>query len=776
MFRPAIRRRACAAGCGTAAVALACVLLAPSSRATGQAPSGQPASGQPASGQPASGQPQSGQAESGQPPRPTFRLDASYVRVDVYPTRGGAPVPDLALADFELLEDGKPQKIEQFERVSLDATAARTERRDPNTVAESRAQAMDPRRRVFVVFLDTGMTVLEASHAARKPIVDLLNRLIGDEDLYAVMTPEMSASGITFARRTEALDADLARHWTWGQRDALVRRDPEEASIEMCFPDPAPERYCTSPDGKKVVQPANAYRGVAQQLIERRAEKRTLEALDDLSAVLGSIREERKAVIVVSQGWRLLEPKPALTRLQECDQPALPGLPGTNPVGRVVADAGSSRDARGVATPSQCNAYAVEYANVDNASSFRYLIERANRFNVSFYPFDTRGLAVFDRSIGARDDRIRNDPGERSDLGRGPRGPLSGDMDRTVNRVESLRTMAEATDGLAVVNTNDLDGGARRIANDLSTYYLLGYQSTNTKLDGKWRDITVRIKAPGVQVRARKGYRALTEKDLALLGRGGAPGNAAGTPGTTAPGPAAAGAAAMSSVIAPLAGIDRALPWRSRVAWRAGAAEAGRARFWIASEIDEATLRQPDWAGGGTWTATLARADGTRITDATLKLEAGARAVEASLDADVPQGADVMVRLRLTPTSGGLPLSDTIRFTPASTMNGRLFRRGPTTGLRFVAAGDPRFRRTDRVRVALPVEDASLATEATLLDRAGNALKVPVAARVETIDGGPWAVGELALAPLSPGDYVIRLVLGQGDRAQTTLTGIRIVN
>ena len=58
---------------------------------------------------------------------------------------------------------------------------------------------------------------------------------------------------------------------------------------------------------------------------------------------------------------------------------------------------------------------ATQYASVDNARASAQLVERANRFNVSFYPFDTRGLAVFDRSIGARDDRIRNDPGERSE-------------------------------------------------------------------------------------------------------------------------------------------------------------------------------------------------------------------------------------------------------------------------------------------------------------------------------------------------------------------------
>ncbi len=393
---------------------------------------------------------------------------------------------------------------------------------------------------------------------------------------------------------------------------------------------------------------------------------------------------------------------------------------------------------------------------------------------MSFYPFDTRGLAVFDRSIGARDDRIRDDPGERSEKGRGERGPLGRDMDRLANRVASLRTLAEATDGLAVVNTNDLAGGARRIVNDLSTYYLLGYQSTNTKLDGRWRVITVRVKTPGVQVRARKGYRALTEAEVALLRSGDAPAAAPGTPPPPARRVELTGAAAVSRVIESLAGLDRALPWRSRAAWRAGASP-GRTRFWIASEVDDATLRQPEWASGGTGTATLALSDGKGLADVTLKLEPGSRVLEASLDAEIPASTEVMVRLRLNPAGGGLPLSDTLRLTPSGA-SARLFRRGPTTGRQFVPAGHSRFRRTEHARVAVPIEDASSTIEAALIDRAGAALRIPVASRVETIDGTAWALGEVSLAPLSPGDYVLRVVVGSGAGAATSLTPIRIVN
>ena len=760
MNRPDNRRSTFAIGIRLGVPTLACVLLlaGPQARQQAAAPPAPPAP--PAQDQPA---------------RPTFRLGASYVRVDVYPTRNGEPVPDLERGDLELLEDGVPQRIEQFERISLQNTIDRASRRDPNTVAESREQAGDPRRRVFVVFLDTGMTTIEGSHAARKPIVDMLDRLIGDDDLFAIMTPDMGARDITFARRADSLDAELAKYWTWGQRDALVRRDPEEAALETCFPDPAPEKYCTGPDGKLVKQPPDAYRGVAAQLIERRSEQRALAALDDLASELGALREERKAVIVVSQGWRLLEPKPGLVRLQECDQAPLPGMPGVSPGGRMVGDVGATRSGEGMATDATCHAMAMQYAEADNANFFRQMIERANRFNVSFYPFDTRGLAIFDRSIGARDDRIRDDPGERSEKGRpATPGPMGRDMDRLATRVASLQTLAEATDGLAVVNTNDFAGGARRIVNDLSTYYLLGYQSTNTKLDGRWRAITVRVKTPGIQVRARKGYRALTEAEAARLRSGDAPPAASGRPAAAGQAAELTGAAAVSRLIEPLAGLDRTLPWRSRAAWST-AASPGHTRFWIASELDDATVRQPEWASGGTGTATLVRADGQRLADVPLKLEPGSRMIEASVDAEVPAATEIMVRLRLTPAGGGLPLSDTVRFTPSGP-GARLFRRGPTTGRQFVAVGDPRFRRTEHARVALPIADASLAIDAALIDRTGTPLRIPVASRVETIDGAPWAVGEVALAPLSPGDYVLRVAAGQGAAAVTSLTPIRIVN
>ena len=70
--------------------------------------------------------------------------------------------------------------------------------------------------------------------------------------------------------------------------------------------------------------------------------------------------------------------------------------------------------------------------------------------------------------------------------------------------------LADETDGRAIVNRNDLAKGMQQIVRDSSAYYLLGYNSTQAPQDGKFHEIKVRVKRPGVQVRARKGYWALT--------------------------------------------------------------------------------------------------------------------------------------------------------------------------------------------------------------------------------------------------------------------------
>jgi hypothetical protein len=72
----------------------------------------------------------------------------------------------------------------------------------------------------------------------------------------------------------------------------------------------------------------------------------------------------------------------------------------------------------------------------------------------------------------------------------------------------SLRTLSEETGGYAAVNRNDFTGAFARVVKDNSAYYVLGYYPKNDRRDGGFRRIEVKMKKPGLEVHARRGYTA----------------------------------------------------------------------------------------------------------------------------------------------------------------------------------------------------------------------------------------------------------------------------
>src|SRR6187401_3383895 len=104
-------------------------------------------------------------------PQP-FQTEVNYVRVDVHPTADGKPLADLAAEDFEVLEDGAPQKIAQFEYVRTGGPRPQTAAPEPSTLAGMRRAAQDPRTRLFALFVDPRFVTLLSSMQVRKPLVD----------------------------------------------------------------------------------------------------------------------------------------------------------------------------------------------------------------------------------------------------------------------------------------------------------------------------------------------------------------------------------------------------------------------------------------------------------------------------------------------------------------------------------------------------------------------------------------------------------------------------
>ena len=121
-----------------------------------------------------------------------------------------------------------------------------------------------------MLFLDIYHVEVDGSHNIRKPLVDALDQLIGPDDLVAVMTPEMSARDITFARKTTTIEGILTRYWHWGERDRIASTDPRIEQYQSCYPERCRRRLRLRSDQN----------GIADEMIERRHEKLTLDALD----------------------------------------------------------------------------------------------------------------------------------------------------------------------------------------------------------------------------------------------------------------------------------------------------------------------------------------------------------------------------------------------------------------------------------------------------------------------------------------------------------------
>ena len=654
--------------------------------------------------------------------QPTFRTGANYVRVDMYATLDGKSVEDLTAEEVEVLEDGVSQKVEAFEHVQVRPAGAQESRREPNTIEQSRQMAAEARARVFVIFLDTYHTTIEGSANMRLPLIKFLDRLVGPDDMVALMTPEMGASEITLGRKTTVISNIMQAQWMWGRRGRIADNDPKEDLYDSCY---------------------GVAGTVAKEMKARRREKLSLDALSDLMVHLGGVREERKALIVVTEGWQLFRPNANLTsgddglnRVRPED--VLRRTPRPQP-----ADNGTNTTSSN--SRVECEADRNALSVLDHTQRLREISDDANRGNVTFYPVYARGLAAFDAPIG-------------------PDRPPSIVEDSANLRAkqDGLRFLADNTDGTSIINTNNVDGALQRIVDDLSSYYLFGYYSTNTKLDGRFRNITVRAKRAGVRVRARRGYRGRTADELISGAAGSAVSEASGS--TTA-------------ALTPVVSFNARSQFRIRTSSWARPDNERPGAFWVVGELDYRTRRELAWTATAKADVVVLASDGSQVMSRTLdvRTEDGPFSFEVPDSGGLPPG-EYAVRVKLTSAADtAQTMTDTARVVLNEGMTlgeAVLWRRGPTTGLQHRRTADPRFQRNDRIRLEHATTQAGPAT-ARILDRNGKPLGVPaqVTERQDPSGGFRWIVVDAALAPFAPGDYAIEV--SQGSAKQ--VTGFRIV-
>lgn len=649
--------------------------------------------------------------------QPVFRAGVNLITVDAYPQRNGKIVPDLKAEDFEVYEDGKLQKVESFSFIRIEPGPVDTSLKDPNTVTESLKLAADPANRVFVLYLDMYHVTVAGSHDIRQPLANMFGDLLAPNDLFGIMTPLLRPQDLALGRVSLGVEEQLMKYWPWGQRDNSIKKDPNDLFLESCF--------VNRPDNGQpwIVNDGAAQRNLADVMIARRREDATIASVESLISYLGAIRESRKSILLITPGWILYQRDDAI-------------------FGQITTLPFASSS---VFAP--CMQAAQNLLSIDDQQRMRELIDRANRNNVTFYPVSPQGLQVFDTPIN-----------ESLGVNLGPTAPIGGsvaltELDRSRARSSSDRTLAENTDGIAVVDTNDLRTGLKRVMDDMSAYYLLGYYSTNGKPDGKFHKIQVKTKQPGVTMKARRGYVAPSAIEAA-----------AGAAMASKP---AAGPSPVDTALGSLARLDKAP--EVLVYGVASATDLS-----VIVELASAMVGRAAWAESAVQ-ATITDAAGATVATLKGKIDAGSRGLTLTTPLGFGAGPwRVFVhvdgrddsreeRLTVAPPAGVVLGDMTVfRGTPAA-----------TSALRPVA--DFEFRRNERVHIEWPIVSALDQRTARLLDRRGQPLALDVTLTERPATSGSVLAADVNLGPLAPADYVIEVTAGHGTDTERKLVAFRVI-
>ena len=305
-----------------------------------------------------------------------------------------------------------------------------------------------------------------------------------------------------------------------------------------------------------------------------------------------------------------------------------------------------------------------------------------------------------------------------------------------------MRTLAGATDGYAAVNSNDIGAGFRRVADRLTSYYLLGYYSTNTLNDGKFRKIDVKVTRPGVSVAARRGYLAPPSPEVVAAAQA----SAAATAGPPVPDEVA-------SVLEQLARLGSDQEVFASASVRGNAID-------VVADLAERDVDRGRWAKGASVEATVTDAAGATTTGKGV-IEPGRRSTLVRVPFTGEQKGPWRVRLRVTDGQASVET--------------RIDAEGPAAGrlappLVLRGAGPPRapmqpvaelaFRRNERLRIQWPLPPAAGQPAAQILDRRGQPLGTPLPATSSESSGERVVDVRMMLGSLAPGDYVIQLTAG----------------
>lgn len=387
---------------------------------------------------------------------PTFSAGVELVTVDVVVTdKKNEPVTGLTRADFTILEDGKPQEISTFDSVSVPDAPAAVPAAKP-AVSVNNVENERTGRTFVIVFDDVHLTLFQAQRA-KVAIGQFLKTGVREGDRVSIIA---TGGGAWWSTRMEAGRDDLM---------SILKR------LEgRLVPDTSPERMSDS-EAMRI----HIYR-------DRQVEDRVARRFDTYGV---TARQSQQETQPYSDGDPYVQSRAADVYYQAASRNRIT----LQVLERVLMSLAATRGRKSLIMVSQGFIYDPQL------DEFKSVVQTSRRSNVAMYFVDTRGLggmpsfatAEFGPAIDNQDV-----------------GAAFGDE---MEQAAGAETLAADSGGFSVKNTNDMNRGFERIASETKSYYLVGYHPNNTKADGRFRKIEVKVGRKDVRVRARKGYFAPIE-------------------------------------------------------------------------------------------------------------------------------------------------------------------------------------------------------------------------------------------------------------------------
>jgi VWFA-related protein len=414
-----------------------------------------------------------------QKPEQKVTIGTSEVVVDVVVRdKKGRPVKDLAATDFDIDEDGVKQQIQSFHLYQRETGEAGAGQGGAPAGGAGAGAGNNPFAGVSVVALVFDRLSPEARELAHKAALSYVSGAFNQDDFAGVYLIDLSLrilQPITNNKELLSKAIDRAASFSTSTFASVAEQSSQISDQADYVAGEAASTTSTGGGGGRGGGSAPSNPQAGAEAIAARMNQNMLDQFESLQ------RDEQgyatiNSLLAIIASLKTIEGRKALVFFSE-----------------------------GLAIPPAV------------AQRFPAVISAANRANVSVYGIDAAGLrvesplasTVRQQSTVATRRRISNQSNEDTSG-----HPMTRDLERNedvlrLNPDSGLTQLAEQTGGFLIKDTNNLKIGLAKIDEDMRFHYVMSYVPKNADYDGRFRQISVKLDRPGLEVQTRKGYYAL---------------------------------------------------------------------------------------------------------------------------------------------------------------------------------------------------------------------------------------------------------------------------